>query len=74
MYEESTSPTTALEDIITIGIIDAKNNRDVMTLDIPNLFVQTEITLDQDKIIMKKRGRLVDIILEICPGMYDKYL
>ena len=45
-----------------------------MTLDIPNLFVQTEITLDQDKIIMKKRGRLVDIIIEICPGVYDKYV
>jgi hypothetical protein len=45
-----------------------------MTLDIPNAFVQTEISLDGDKIIMKIRGQLVDILLELCPGVYDDYV
>jgi hypothetical protein len=40
--EEASSPTTASEAIIITGVIDAKKkNRDVMTLDIPNAFVQT---------------------------------
>jgi hypothetical protein len=45
-----------------------------MTLDIPNALVQTEISLDGDKIIMKIRGQLVDILLELCPGMYNDYV
>jgi hypothetical protein len=62
------------EAIIITGVIDAKQNRDVMMLDIPNAFVQTEISLDGDKIIMKIRGQLVDILLELCPGVYDDYV
>jgi hypothetical protein len=64
--KEASSPTAALEAIITTGVIDAKQKRDVMTLDIPNAFVQTDIALDRDKIIMKIRGQLVDILLELC--------
>jgi hypothetical protein len=45
-----------------------------MTLDIPNAFVQTKIPLNGDKIIMKIRGQLVDILLELCPGVYDDYV
>jgi hypothetical protein len=72
--EEASSPTAASEAIITIGVIDAKQKRDVMTLDIPNAFVQTKIALDGDKIIMKIRDQLVDILLELCPGVYDDYV
>ena len=72
--EEASSPTAASEAIITTGVIDAKQKRDVMTLDIPNAFVQTDIALDGDKIIMKIRGQLVDILMEICPGVYTKYV
>ena len=72
--EEATSPTAASEAIITTGVIDAKQERDVMTLDVPNAFVQTDIPLDGDKIIMKIRGQLVDILLAICPGVYTKYV
>jgi hypothetical protein len=72
--EEALSPTAASEAIITTGVIDAKQRRDVMTLDIPNAFVQTTISQDGDKIIMKIRGQLVDILLEICPGVYDDYV
>jgi hypothetical protein len=72
--EEAASPTVWSEAIITTGLIDAKQRRDVMTLDIPNAFVQTKIALDGDKIIMKIRGQLIDILLEICPGVYDDYM
>ena len=69
LREEVTSPTAALEAIITTGVIDAKEGRDIMTLDISNAFVQTKIALDRDKIIMKIRGQLIDILQEICPGV-----
>jgi hypothetical protein len=45
-----------------------------MTLDIPNVFLQTKIALDGDKIIMKIRGQLVDILLKLCPGVYNDYV
>jgi hypothetical protein len=72
--EEATSPTTATDAILITGVINAKQQRDVMTLDVPNAFVQTPIPRTGDKIIMKIRGSLVDILIEICPGIYDKYV
>ena len=61
--KEATSLTAALEAIITIGVIDVKHKRDVLTSDIPNSFVQTDIALYGDKIIMKIRGQLVNIFI-----------
>jgi hypothetical protein len=72
--EEATSSTVSSAAIITTGVIDEKQRRDVMTLDIPNAFVQRKISLDGDKIIMKIRGQLLDILLEIRPGVYDNYV
>jgi len=37
--EEAASPTASTESIILTGVIDAKQGRNVMTLDIPNAFV-----------------------------------
>jgi hypothetical protein len=72
--QRASGQTAASEEILITGLIDAKQKRDVMTLDIPNTFKQTEISLDGDKIIMKIRGQLVDILLELCPGVYDDYV
>ena len=74
LHEEATGPTAASEAIITTGVIDMKQKKDVMTLDIPNPLVQTEIALDRDTIIMKIRGNLVDILLKNVPGVYNKYV
>ena len=57
LRKEATSQTASLESIITTGVIDAKQKRDVMTLDIKNALVQIDITLDGDTIIMKIRGQ-----------------
>ena len=38
------------------------------------LFVQTKIPERGDKIIMKIPARLVNILTEICPGVYDDYV
>jgi len=37
--EDSASPTSALESIFLTSIIDAKEERDVMSVDVPNAFI-----------------------------------
>ena len=65
--EEAASPTAMAESIIITGMIDAKQHRDVMTADIPNAFVETDIEEKEigKQIIMKIRGPLVDMLLEL---------
>ena len=38
--EDSASPTVSLESLFLTSIIDAKEERDVMMCDIPNVFIQ----------------------------------
>ena len=70
--EQSASPTVMTESIMITSVIDAKQKRDVMTCDIPNAFVQTEMdkTEKGERVTMKIRGALVDILLEMD---YEKY-
>ena len=74
--EDTSSPTASTEAILITGTIEAKQGRDIMTNDIPNAFVQT--TIDQseakEKTIMKIRGTLVDILVEISPETYSNYV
>jgi hypothetical protein len=72
--EEAASPTAATEAIMITGVIDAKQRRDIMTLDVPNAFVQTDIPRTSERIIMKIRGSLVDILVKINPEMYKDYV
>eukprot|EP00957_Ditylum_brightwellii_P030079 2276858-Ditylum_brightwellii.AAC.1 len=72
--EEAASPMAAIEAIFITGVIEAKQNRDIMMLNIPNAFIQTHVPENGEKIIMKIRGLLVDIFLEQCPGVYGKYV
>ena len=63
MHKEATSQTASLEAIITTEVIDAKQKRDEIMLGTPNAFVQTEIALDTDNIIINIRGQLINILL-----------
>ena len=45
--------------------VEAKEERDVMTLDVPNTFLQTSLTKDEtaeESFMMKLRGILVDVL------------
>ena len=42
--EEATSPTAKLESMLITAVIEAKEQRDIMTSDVPNAFIQTECT------------------------------
>ena len=54
--EEAASLTAATEAILITGVIDAKQKQDIMTLDVPNAFVQTDVQLNGEKIVMKIRS------------------
>jgi hypothetical protein len=58
------------------AVIDSKQGRDVMMADIPNAFVQTDMTNknDKEKTIMKLRGTLVDMLVEIDSMIYQDYV
>jgi len=43
-----------------------------VTVDIPIAFVQMEIDKSGEMVIMKIRGELLDIVLEISPEIYKK--
>jgi hypothetical protein len=72
--EDASSPTVSTESVLLTCIVDAEEERDVAVIDIPNAFIQTRVTEEKDMAIIKLRGVLVDILLEIAPGVYDDYV
>ncbi len=74
MKEETSSPTVSTNVLFLTATIEAEENRDVFSLDIPNAFIQTEMTTtDGTRVIMKIRGVLVDILCEMDP-IYEQYI
>ena len=73
--DEAASPTTMTESVMITATIDAKQNRDVMTADIPNAFVQVDIDEKEkgEQIVMKIKALLVNILMELSPETYEKY-
>jgi hypothetical protein len=55
-------------------IINAKEERDVAVIDIPNEFIQTRVENEEDMVIIKIRGVLVDILVQIAPDIYKSYV
>jgi hypothetical protein len=75
--DDAASPTASLEGILLTSILDVKENRDVMSADIPNAFVQANLPEqkdDEDRIVMKITGVLVDLLVEIDVGKYSPYV
>jgi hypothetical protein len=71
--EDAASPTVALESIMITGVIEAKEQRDVMTCDIPNAFIQALLPKKdpgEDRVVMKITGVLVDMLVYINPELY----
>lgn len=55
------------------GVIDAKENRDVMTADVPNAFIQAnmpKVKQGEDRVMMKITGVLVDMLVQLAPEVY----
>ena len=72
--DEAASPTVMNESVLLTAAIEAKEGRDVATFDIPNAFIQTMVEHEDaqgDRIIMKIRGAMVDMLLEIDQSYAD---
>ena len=72
--QEAASPTVSTEALLTTAVIDAKQNRDVITLDIPNAFVQTPMPKSEQRVIMRINGLLVEYLDELFPETYSEYI
>ncbi|CAJ1933732.1 unnamed protein product [Cylindrotheca closterium] len=68
--EDTASPTALQEAITTTCVIDAHKGRDIMTMDVPNAFIQTymsEAKEGEDRIYMKITGMMVQILIDMAP-------
>ena len=75
--EESSSPTVSTTGLFISMAVDAKEKRHVATCDIPNAFIQTEMDqFDKDgqRFVMKIRGALVDMLIQIAPEIYKDHM
>ena len=57
--------------------IDAHENRDVMSADVPNAFIQTampEVKEGEERVMMKTIGVLVDMLVQLDPQLYGPHI
>ena len=71
--EDAISPTVASDLVLLLCIIDAEEGRDVVVIDIPNVFVQTPVEDEKDMAIIKIRGILVEILVDLAPDVYKEF-
>jgi hypothetical protein len=67
----ASSPTVLLEPVLLTSRIDAKEWREVATINIPNAFVQTKLENKEEKGVMRLRGKLADLMVKFawkCTG------
>jgi hypothetical protein len=72
--QDSSSPTVATEAILLTCIIVAEEGRGVAVVDIPNAFIQAKIEDKADMAVIKLRGILVDMLLDIAPNAYHPFV
>jgi Reverse transcriptase (RNA-dependent DNA polymerase) len=68
--EDTTSPTVSIEALLLSCMIDARENRDVATIDIPVAFMQAFI---DELVHVKFDGELIDLICQVDPSL-SKYV
>ena len=69
--EATSSPTVAIESVMLSCTIDAKENRDVGIVDIPNAFLQVDM---DDTVHMKLEGKKAELLVKIDPKLYRPYV
>ena len=69
--EETSSPTVAIESVLISGTIDAHENRDVATIDVPGAFMQADM---DDTVHIRIDGAMADLLIRIDPEKYNKFV
>ena len=67
--ESMSSPTASLESLLTTLLIDAYEERDVGTFDVPGAYLQASLAPrdDGERVLMKMVGEFVDIMCKVNP-------
>ena len=66
--EESSSPTVSLYTLMGSYVINALDNRKVITMDIPGAFIQGDWPQDEHPGYIMFEGIMVDMICELDPS------
>jgi hypothetical protein len=69
--EDAVSPTVSTELTFVTAVIVAKERRKVCCYDMPSAFVNTDIG---DDVIMVLKGGLANMMIQIAPEVYRKYV
>ena len=72
--EEASSPTAATESVMLSCAVDARERRQTAVIDIPNAFIQTKVEREKDRAIVRIRGLVADMLVEIAPEVYSEYI
>ncbi len=68
---EAASPTVTNESVFLTGVIDAKENRDVATVNITRAYLHTVNNHDVHMIL---RGKLAELMDQVAPHIYCKHI
>ena len=69
--QDATSPTDAIESVMITATIDAMEERDVATVDIPGAFMQADI---EEVVHVRFEGEIAEMLVKLDPAMYQKYV
>jgi hypothetical protein len=72
--EDAASPTVMTKSILLTATIKTKKGLDVMTGDIPDAFIQTDMEVIKGVVIMKIKGDLINMVVELDIEMYRNYV
>ena len=74
--EDNISSTSLNEIIMLIMTINTHKKQDIMSMYVPNTFIQNHMPIKEgeEKVIMKVRGDLVDWIVDIDPDRYKIFV
>lgn len=62
---EASSPRVSTESVLLTSIIDATENRDMATIDIPNAYIQTRIEDKKDNAVVHIWGKLAELMVQV---------
>jgi hypothetical protein len=69
--DEVTLPTVTLESVFVTLAIEVRETREVITINIPGVFLHPE---NEDYIIMRLNGTLAELMAKTDSKLYQKYL
>jgi hypothetical protein len=69
--EDASSPTVSIESLMLSCVIDAKEKRDVATVDIPGAFMQANM---DELVHMRLEGTIAELLVKLDPKLYWKYI